>query len=298
MTSHYFIKILSYLAFLLFSYIFYLTFNTDGEIEEIVWNHPTDVLQLDPTSVSEDNIYSKRQQQIDQTCDKYSIGSHNSGGNITKYQLMEKSAALPPEMTLLHLPKRALLYCWMRKAASTSWNKIFFTLVNKKVPEQNLHEAAAFFRPKKESLQKIFDESISFTFVRHPFVRLVSAFRDKFELGAKNNYIYKMYAADILNIPAASGEKTEAYMRMIYSKIASLPRPTFPQFVDYLLRTRIEEYNDHWLPYWIHCNFCHQKFNMVGKVETIEEDTEYITGDVEEVEIVIVVDLFRIDRAV
>jgi len=278
MTSHYFIKIFSYLAFLIFSYVFYLTLNTDEDIEEIVWNHPTDLILLDHTSVRKEIVYSLRQQQIEQICHKYSLGPQNLGGNITKYKEMEKTAALPPEMTLLHLPQRALLYCWIRKAASTSWNKIFFTLVNKKVPEQNLHEAAAFFRPKKENLQKIFSESISFTFVRHPFVRLVSAFRDKFELGAKNNYIYKMYAADILNIPEASSDKTEAYMRMIYSKIAPLPRPTFSQFVDYLLRTKIGDYNDHWLPYWIHCNFCQQRFNMVGKVETIAEDTEYIIG--------------------
>ena len=61
-----------------------------------------------------------------------------------------------------------------------------------------------------ENLERIFKESNSFTFVLYPFVRLVSAFSDKFELGAKNIWIYKMYVADLLDIPEASVDKTEA----------------------------------------------------------------------------------------
>ena len=45
------------------------------------------------------------------------------------------------------------------------------------------------------------------------FVKLVPAFCDKFGLIAKNNWIYCMYAADVLDISEASADKTEAYMR-------------------------------------------------------------------------------------
>jgi lysyl-tRNA synthetase class I len=144
--------------------------------------------------------------------------------------------------------------------------------------EENLHEAAAYFRPHMENLQRILKTSNYITFVCHPFVRLVSAFRDKFELGAKNNWIYKMYAADVLDIPEASADKTEAYMRNIYRKIVNLPRPSFSQFVDYLLRTKVENYNDHWLPYWLHCHFCQHQYRVVGRFENILEDTKYIEG--------------------
>ena len=65
---------------------------------------------------------------------------------------------------------------------------------------------------------------------------------------------------------------------MIYRKIVNLPRPTFRQFVAYLLKTGVEDYNDHWMPYWLHCHFCGQKYKVVGKFETIKEDTEYIEG--------------------
>ena len=90
--------------------------------------------------------------------------------------------------------------------------------------------------------------------------------------------MYTMYAADILDIPEASSIKTEAYLRMIYKKVVNLPRPTFPQFVAYLLRIPVEQYNDHWRPYWLHCHVCEQEFDVVGKFETIQEDTKYVQG--------------------
>ena len=57
-----------------------------------------------------------------------------------------------------------------------------------------------------------------------------------------------------------------------------MPRTTFPQFIDYLLRIPVEQYNDHWRTYWLHCYVCEQEFDVVGKFETIQEDTIHIQG--------------------
>ena len=35
-------------------------------------------------------------------------------------------------------------------------------------------------------------------------------------------------------------------------------------------------YNDHWLPYWIHCQVCTQAYDIIGKMEYLEEDVRYI----------------------
>ena len=40
----------------------------------------------------------------------------------------------------MHLKPFSLLYCWVHKAASTSWNKIFLKLAGKKVPDKSIHE--------------------------------------------------------------------------------------------------------------------------------------------------------------
>ena len=42
-------------------------------------------------------------------------------------------------------------------------------------------------------------------------------------------------------------------------------RPTFEQFVDYLLRTDVSEYNDHWIPIWLHCRICLMEFDFIGE---------------------------------
>ena len=63
-----------------------------------------------------------------------------------------------------------------------------------------------------------FDEAqcaTKFFFVRHPFERLVSCFRDKFELGSTSDYIYKNFK--------------------IVQDMTKNQRPTFSQFVDYLI---------------------------------------------------------------
>jgi hypothetical protein len=104
---------------------------------------------LNITQVKDDaeSPYTKQNCQIRLTCEKYGLGSDAIKKNSTpnKYQVMEKNAWVSPEKTLLHLPQWSLLYCWIRKAASTD-------LVKHKMKEENLHEAAAFFRPHRENL--------------------------------------------------------------------------------------------------------------------------------------------------
>ena len=92
----------------------------------------------------------------------------------------------------MYLAKFSVMYCWIHKAASSSWNKIFFEKINKKIKSSNLHTAAQVFRPKASQLDHLLDTSDSFLFVRHPFERIVSAFRDKFELGLKTDWCYKV----------------------------------------------------------------------------------------------------------
>ena len=157
----------------------------------------------------------------------------------------------------MYLPSNGLLYCWIHKAASTSWNKIFFDISHIRVREADLHTAAQRFRPDIERVQDLFQNSFSFFFVRHPFERIVSAFRDKFETGKKSNWMYKMYAGDILNVTTDQGDpKDDVYLKSAYRKLKNQPRPTFAQFISYLLRTPVQDYNDHWSPFWLHCHLC------------------------------------------
>merc|ERR1711971_629384 len=246
--------------------------------------NPQTQLQMESLFEKFQTRYWQRFSRVKEVCEKYHLvgsedelnkseltGGVKSSDTIAEnFSRMQKSANLPPEKTIMHLAKYSLLYSWIHKAASSSWNKIFFQLVGKtKVKEHNLHEAAAFFRPPASQLSNLVTSSLLFMVVRHPFERLVSAFRDKFEIGNKADYIYKLYAAPILQIKAES-KAVESLM------VRKANRPTFIQFIDYLLRTEVKEYNDHWRPYWLHCNVCRLDYDVFVKFETISEDTSVI----------------------
>ena len=49
--------------------------------------------------------------------------------------------------------------------------------------------------------------------------------------------------------------------------------PTFSEFVDYLLATEVEEYNEHWLPYYLLCTPCNINYTVIAKTEHIADDS-------------------------
>ena len=52
---------------------------------------------------------------------------------------------------------------------------------------------------------------------------------------------------------------------------------TFPEFVDYVLdECTSNRYNGHWEPQHVHCEYCDIKYNMIGRVEHLENDLKYI----------------------
>ena len=53
--------------------------------------------------------------------------------------------------------------------------------------------------------------------------------------------------------------------------------PTFEEFVRFLLnRGSSMPLNDIWAPYFLHCTPCDVPFNVIGKFETFNWDTEYL----------------------
>ncbi len=61
-----------------------------------------------------------------------------------------------------------------------------------------------------------------------------------------------------------------------YRDLPSSGRPSFPMFARYLARTDPSEYNDHWVPQWMHCRPCQADYDVVGRLETAAEDGEFV----------------------
>jgi hypothetical protein len=104
-----------------------------------------------------------------------------------------------------------------------------------------------------------------FIFVRHPFERLVSAYRDKL---ASNNSIYHKVVSKVIV------RKNPSRLSMEMGDDV-----TFPEFVRFI----IDEWRDgtrpldvHWRPIFDLCLPCDMQFHFIGKFETLNQDVDYL----------------------
>ena len=88
--------------------------------------------------------------------------------------------------------------------------------------------------------------------VRHPFERILSAYRDKLEdlardIDARDGFYYTMYGKHIV----AEYRQQEA-KNSTEEKLGR--EPTWREFVTYLLNTHVTKFDEHWMPIWVLCS--------------------------------------------
>ena len=113
-----------------------------------------------------------------------------------------------------------------------------------------------------------------FVFVRHPFERLVSAYHDKFIVTKQQNIMRPMikYQQELV-------KNNGTYWNAVFLKV---PNITFPNFVDFVLheaqntKGRIDGSSIHWWPFTQLCRLCEIKYDMIGHVETFNNDAQKI----------------------
>ena len=165
-------------------------------------------------------------------------------------------------------------YCWIHKAASTSWQTLFMQIkINSKYLEEDKPYQTMFrMAPKSpKDFSEICKHFLNFLIVRHPFERFVSAYRDTVEGCNMKGEWYKK-VADILQL---SGDP-DCYIEIDTGKIKfnkanhkleiarkGVVVQTFQQFVHFLLQTGAGKYNQHWRPYFMQCTPCIANYSAV-----------------------------------
>ena len=165
-----------------------------------------------------------------------------------------------------------LAYCPIGKAGTSTWMQYFFDLTNlpavfKKKWNRKGHTKMRILYNLPEKLS--YDEkilllrsSLKVTFVRHPFVRLVSTYQDKV-VDHDHRKLYKSWRKESLRFPSS---------QRIVENI-----PNFDQFVEFLLSMdHIATRDPHVDFYWRKCDLCHMHYDVLGKLETFTEDLSYI----------------------
>ena len=54
--------------------------------------------------------------------------------------------------------------------------------------------------------------------------------------------------------------------------------PYHDYFIRLMRDSPVDQYNDHWVPYWLHCHLCEVEYDVIAKMETITEDTDFIAN--------------------
>ncbi|XP_061213142.1 carbohydrate sulfotransferase 13 isoform X1 [Neopsephotus bourkii] len=172
-----------------------------------------------------------------------------------------------------------LLYCYVPKVACTNWKRVMMVLTGQgkyrdplEIPANEAHVSSNLRTLSEYSIPEInhrLRSYLKFLFVREPFERLVSAYRNKFTR-SYNTAFHKRYGTKIIR--RHRQEPSDA----------ALERGDdvrFEEFVYYLLdpRTQREEpFNEHWERVHSLCHPCIVHYDVVGKYETLAEDANYI----------------------
>lgn len=180
-----------------------------------------------------------------------------------------------------------IIYCYVPKVACTEWKSIMIFLSeslkkdgityknHSEIPKDLIHGNSVIYlnRSQRNLMKWKIAKYKKFLFVRNPFVRLISAYRDKFE--KKNDYFYRFLAFPIMRkyknlLPPINAD--QAYAAGI--------RPSFFDFIQYILDLPDDDegrsFEEHWRQTYHLCHPCQIEYDFIGKMETMDEDAQHL----------------------
>ncbi|XP_063221440.1 carbohydrate sulfotransferase 9-like [Bacillus rossius redtenbacheri] len=170
-------------------------------------------------------------------------------------------------------------WCPVYKAGSSSWLEVFAEMGHMLTPLTRRQLAAGRvqinnlarrgnpqWKPTPQNKEAVFSMT-RFLIVRHPFERLLSAYRDKLEHRRGKMYYYERYGRQIVSL-----YRKKPPNAML---AAMQPRePTFPEFVRYVVERR--RFDEHWRPYHNECSPCTLRYQYILKTESLDLEERYL----------------------
>lgn len=239
-------------------------------------------------------LFTKRKDHLDHQCE------------IKKSNPVEPFINDPSH--LLVLPDRNVVWCPVFKAGSSTWLSIILDLssvskarklwIENRYQNNPLQQGRAVAPVLTRSswiryLSNLRRENItdtSFIVVRHPFERLVSAYRDKIERSHAKNYLtdwyYKQYGQKI--VKKYRSQAINLFGPQFFSHYnnygAPLPvknkgrpnanLPIFWEFVQFVIHQKKSSMDEHWKPTANYCSMCIINYDYVIKFEDLSQESQ------------------------
>lgn len=208
-------------------------------------------------------IQLERHQRLRDACKTKRYGSN--------YDSALSSDRLRSLSNVLVIPELKLLYCYVPKVGCTSWKTLLLFMSGHAFTNSAHDKANAVFPPLShfgvDKAREILSEYKSFMFVRNPFTRLLSAYRNKITVDGNDSWRKLLY--DWL---------TATYPREAQLYNASSKNFTFTHFVRFYLSS--SDKNEHWREIHKLCLPCHVHYDFIGIFDRLQEDSTYLISTI------------------
>ncbi|XP_015609470.1 carbohydrate sulfotransferase 11 isoform X2 [Cephus cinctus] len=166
-------------------------------------------------------------------------------------------------------------WCPIYKAASSTWMKHFVTLAGllsgtimdlireNSMQMNSIVRQAYITNTNSKTILKKMNKTKKFLIVRHPFERLLSAYRDKLEYMEGREYYYERFGYHI----------RQSYRKDKRDDSWGKQEPTFEEFLQFVAEER--QFDEHWMPYYNACRPCGINYEYILKFETLQRDQNF-----------------------
>ncbi|XP_042204802.1 carbohydrate sulfotransferase 11-like isoform X2 [Homarus americanus] len=207
---------------------------------------------------------------------------HARKGNVVSFSRLLSSRKYL--YNLLLDERHKAIYCYVPKVACTNWKRMMMILsgrtnkvdplnISSHVPhEEGVLTRLSVARIKSSLLNYKLRTYTKFLIVRHPMERLVSAYRNKLVINSTSAADFKKRFGVTIMKKYRKGSSAQKIPKNGHGV-------TFAEFVSYIVERKQESHqslNEHWASYVDLCHPCTIRYNIIGKYETLEEDSEYI----------------------
>jgi len=172
------------------------------------------------------------------------------------------------------MDQNEILACLPPKAGTTNWQRYFAGLLDDEREPEDFDVPEVFGvlprvlkSTKSQTVSELVDEYEQFTKMvntRHPFARLVSAWRQKFSKDFWNDKKFlKKFGRKIAQFDDEEVPETHHF--------------SFMQFVQYVANDSMDNYDYHWQSIAYQCLPCRVKYDVIVHQETSASDAEFFT---------------------